>query len=162
MRQPPHPSWVWVQVYALVAAAFFAVVAGATHDAAVASAEVPAGAVSPADAQRTYQADCAVCHGAAGRGTAAGPPIVGAGRASVDYYLTTGRMPLVSQAGREPVSRSEQPLPGVQLADPTATPHRRHPAYPPEMIAALVEYVHDFGAGGPDVPVVHPGAALRA
>src|SRR3954470_16694914 len=150
MRQLPHPSWAWVQGCAVVAVVSIAVVAGAPRGPAAASAEVPAVAVSPADAQRTYQADCAVCHGAAGRGTAAGPPITGVGRASVDYYLSTGRMPLVSQSGREPVSRSEQPLPGVQLADPTATPHRRHPAYPPEMISALVEYVQGFGGGGPE------------
>src|SRR4051812_32300157 len=101
MRQLPHPSWVWVQGCALVAAVSVAVVAGATRDHSAASADVPAAvaAVSPADTQRTYQADCAVCHGAAGRGTAAGPPIAGAGRASVDYYLSTGRMPLVSQSG---------------------------------------------------------------
>src|SRR5436305_9794728 len=47
-----------------------------------------------ATAQRTYLADCAVCHGERATGTKQGPSLVGVGPASIDYVLSTGRMPL--------------------------------------------------------------------
>lgn len=133
---------------------------GAAPRAQAAAATDPP--VTPADAERTYQADCAVCHGANGAGTASGPRIAGVGRASVDYYLSTGRMPLVNEAARDPLTRQLRPLPGVQLGDPSAEPHRREPAYPPAMIAALVAYVHGFQSGGVDVPDVTVDPATRA
>jgi ubiquinol-cytochrome c reductase cytochrome c subunit len=90
---------------------------------------------SPAEVERTYLADCAICHGSDGRGTNRGPTLVGVGRASLDYYLTTGRMPL------------------PPLADIGTAPERRPPAYRGALIDALVEYTHDLtGGGGPDIP----------
>jgi|SRR4051794_23274942 len=110
----------------------------------------------PRDARSVYLSDCAVCHGPDGRGTRRGPVLTGVGRASVDYYLSTGRMPLLEQVGRNPATRQLEPNPEIQPGDPQATPTRHKPAYPPDMISALVEYVHDFGSGGPDIPDVHP------
>jgi ubiquinol-cytochrome c reductase cytochrome c subunit len=86
-------------------------------------------------AQTAFLRDCATCHGADGRGTNEGPTLQGAGRAAVDYELTTGRMPL-------------------QHAD--ETPRRRPPAYSPSQIAALVDYVGRLVPGGPDIPAVDP------
>lgn len=109
------------------------------------------------DAQRLYLSDCAVCHGADGRGTNRGPTLVGVGRASLDYWLSTGRMPLVSEVGRDPRTRHEQPLPADQLGDPNAVPQRHHPAYPREIITALTDYVSGItGGDGPDIPQIDP------
>ncbi|MBW3658992.1 MAG: cytochrome c [Actinobacteria bacterium] len=46
-----------------------------------------------------YGAQCALCHGEAGRGLPVdgpdgGPPLIGVGPASVDFMIRTGRMPL--------------------------------------------------------------------
>ncbi|MDP9019632.1 MAG: c-type cytochrome [Actinomycetota bacterium] len=104
----------------------------------------PAGAQAPAEpdraaeAERTYQADCASCHGADGRGTNRGPTLVGVGQASTYYYLSTGRMP---------------------IDEPNAEIKRADPAYPAELIDALVEHVDGFGGSGPEVPHLAPEAA---
>jgi ubiquinol-cytochrome c reductase cytochrome c subunit len=101
-----------------------------------------------ADAPALYLRACAVCHGTAGEGSARGPSLRGVGAASVDYMLSTGRMP-------------------VALDDPT--PQRRTAAYPPETIAALVAYVASLAPGGPPIPpadlagadVAHGGTLYR-
>ena len=77
-------------------------------------------AVSAQDVRAIFLRDCAVCHGADGRGTEQGPSLFHAGAAVVDFWLSTGRMPLPS-AGAEAV--------------------RRTPKYPPAVIHALVAYV---------------------
>lgn len=91
-----------------------------------------------ADAEQTYLADCASCHGAEGRGTNRGPTLVGVGKASTYYYLSTGRMP---------------------IDEPNADIKRADPAYSPELVDALVEYVDSFGGGGPDLPHLSPEEA---
>jgi ubiquinol-cytochrome c reductase cytochrome c subunit len=86
------------------------------------------------DPRPTFFSDCAVCHGNDARGTPAGPDLRGFGRASLDYELSTGRMPL--------------PSPDAKLI-------RRPPRYSPELRDALVTYVFDLaGGGGPDIPVL--------
>ena len=114
--------------------------------------------VPRADAIRTYLSDCAVCHGADAHGTSTGPTLSGVGVASIDYELTTGRMPLVQSPARNPANGVLQPLPGVQLPDADAKTERHDPAYPPEMIEALDKYVGELSAGGPDIPDVDPTA----
>lgn len=108
--------------------------------------------------RRLYLSDCAVCHGSAGRGTSRGPSLVGVGRASVDYQLSTGRMPLASAGRNERPGRSIQPLPDSSLGDPDEIPRRHHPAYSRSTIADLVAYVsHLTGGGGPGIPDVRLG-----
>jgi ubiquinol-cytochrome c reductase cytochrome c subunit len=83
-----------------------------------------------------YARSCVVCHGADLRGVRArGPSLLGVGAASVDFYVSTGRMP---------------------LSDPTAEPERADPQDPPRDVAALVAYVGSFG--GPPIPRVDPAA----
>jgi ubiquinol-cytochrome c reductase cytochrome c subunit len=83
------------------------------------------------DAGRTlYQRDCAWCHGASGTGTDRAPNLIGVGAASVDFYVSTGRMPLVT--------------PGARV-------RRSTPAYTPGEIAAITSYVAAFGPG-PGIP----------
>jgi ubiquinol-cytochrome c reductase cytochrome c subunit len=87
--------------------------------------------VSGPDAGRTlYARDCAWCHGATGTGTNVAPSLIGVGAAGVDFYLSTGRMPLVS--------------PGARV-------RRAEPAYTVDEIAAITDYVASLGAG-PAIP----------
>lgn len=111
------------------------------------------------DVRQLYLSDCGVCHGADGNGTDRAPTLVGVGRASLDYQLSSGRMPLAG------VGRSDdrpgaplQPLPNKAASDPEIVPRRHAPAYPPETIDQLVTYVSAMTGGrGPDIPHVGEG-----
>ena len=87
--------------------------------------------------ERLYVANCSTCHGLDARGTDDGPTLQGAGPASVDFMLSTGRMPL-NQPDQQPV--------------------RQDPRYDPEQIAAIVAYVASIAPGGPQIPVVDPAS----
>lgn len=109
---------------------------------AVAVAAVPAGAAprrggDPATGERLYVEGCSSCHGIDGRGTARFPSLIGVGPASVDFYLTTGRMP---------------------LDQPTVQAPRKRPAYSAGEIDDLVAYVTalDPDDTGPPIPAVDP------
>ena len=114
---------------------------------------------SAVDAKQVYLADCAVCHGQDGRGIEnLGISLFGQGRAAVDYSLTTGRMPLAAVGRAEKAGRPVAPLPDVSLGDPGQIPTRHDPAYPPELIRALVDYVAELTEEtGPDIPILEKG-----
>ncbi len=106
-----------------------------------------------------YLADCGVCHGADARGTSRGPALVGVGRASLDYEISSGRMPLagVGRADDRP-GAPLQPLPNRAASDPDMVPRRHAPAYSPETIRELVDYTSALaGGGGPDIPHIGHG-----
>ena len=89
-------------------------------------------AADPPNVREIYLRDCATCHGADARGTDLGPDLRGAGAGLVDYYLSTGRMPISS---------------------PDAEVRRHDPRYTPEVREALVEYVVTLADGdGPPIP----------
>jgi ubiquinol-cytochrome c reductase cytochrome c subunit len=91
--------------------------------------------------QMLYENACITCHGIDGTGTELGPTLEGVGTASVDFYLSTGRMP---------------------LANPGDQAERRPPVYDAEEIAALVAYLEPVVAGGPEIPDVDiAGADLQ-
>ena len=73
---------------------------------------------------------CATCHGLAAQGTSSGPGLIGVGAASVDFQVSTGRMPLVEQSQQAP---------------------RKTPVYTAEQVALLAAYVASLGAG-PTIP----------
>jgi ubiquinol-cytochrome c reductase cytochrome c subunit len=62
------------------------------------------------------------------------------GAASVDFYLSTGRMP---------------------LGAPGQRPQRQDPVYSEDQIRALTEYVVGFGGDGPDIPQVREGGEVH-
>ncbi len=99
----------------------------------------PDRAVAQTDARIIYLRDCATCHAADGGGSPRGPTILTSGRAGVDFYLSTGRMPLDT---------------------PTDAVERHTPKYDPATIGALVDYIAARpGFTGPDIPVVDIGNA---
>ncbi|MDQ3947452.1 MAG: c-type cytochrome [Actinomycetota bacterium] len=106
--------------------------------AGAAGQAVPAGETGatgdPTIGRRLYETGCSSCHGLEGRGTRLGPPLIGVGAASADFYLSTGRMP---------------------LDDPDEEAQRKPPAYSAKEIADLTAYVASLG-GGPPIPAVDP------
>jgi quinol---cytochrome-c reductase cytochrome c subunit len=84
-----------------------------------------------------YQNGCASCHGTLLQGQSGdGPALTGVGAGPVDFYLSTGRMPLQS---------------------PRDEPVRGKPLYRPAQIDALVAYITQVG-GGPPAPASDPAA----
>jgi ubiquinol-cytochrome c reductase cytochrome c subunit len=99
-------------------------------------ASAGAGAAPAERGRALYATTCAICHGEDLRGVRGrGPSLIGAGAAAVDFYVSTGRMP---------------------IADPTDEPLRAEAQYPRRDIDALVAYVGSFG--GPAIPRADPAA----
>jgi ubiquinol-cytochrome c reductase cytochrome c subunit len=84
--------------------------------------------------EQLYLTACVSCHGVGGRGSATYPSLIGAGAASANFYLRTGRMPMMFPAPQAP----QKPV-----------------AYTDEQIIQLVAYVASLG-DGPPIPDVRP------
>ena len=97
----------------------------------------PTPALSEEPGQVLYATNCSSCHGLQAQGTANGPSLQGVGPASVDFMLSTGRMP---------------------LANPADQPRRGAPKFSPPQIAAIVDYVERIAHGGLPIPSVNPAA----
>jgi len=97
----------------------------------------------PVSGKEWFQRDCAFCHGNAGAGTLRAPDIVTGhgGAALTDFMLRTGRMP---------------------IADPRDQIKERAPAYSPDVIAKIVDYVDSLEPQGPPVPAVDAAAGTLA
>ena len=95
-------------------------------------------AASISAGETLYDLHCSACHGVGGVG-AKGPPLLGVGPAAVDFFLSTGRMPLASP--------NDEPAPGP-------------PFFSDEQIAQIVAYVNyldtTHGTPGPGIPDVTP------
>ncbi len=105
------------------------------------SPTVPVPAALSSVGQPLFVNNCSSCHGLNAEGTNRGPNLVGVGAATVDFWVSTGRMPLAypgAQAVRKPVlfSRTQQ--------------------------LAIVSYVTSFGAGGPGIPAVNTQSASQS
>jgi ubiquinol-cytochrome c reductase cytochrome c subunit len=88
-----------------------------------------------AQGKALYEASCSSCHGFDLRGIPSrGPALRGVGAGPVDFFLTTGGMPL-----RNPYMQPDIP---------------QEPAFTPPKINALVAYVASFG--GPPAPTADP------
>jgi len=94
----------------------------------------PDSAALRAEGFTLYQGTCASCHGIALQGTqGVAPSLRGVGPGPVDFYLSTGRMP---------------------LDNPHSQPQRNTPAFNRSQIDALIAYVASFG--GPPAPTTDP------
>lgn len=117
------------------------VVLGAAVGAVVAMETLTTGSVAlgsrrlSADTRTLFERDCAVCHGNMAAGSPRGPSLVGVGAATLDFWLSTGRMPISS---------------------PSQTPERRPPAYSASTIRSLIAYIQALtGSTGPPIPSVN-------
>lgn len=110
------------------------------------SADEEDDAEGPRHGPPVYQEQCVFCHGADGTGTNRGPPLVGVGAASADFYLRSGRMPL--------------PNPGAEAHRGVAQDGGELPVNDAQ-IRELVDYVESLG-GGPPIPDVDLGEVDRA
>jgi ubiquinol-cytochrome c reductase cytochrome c subunit len=98
------------------------------------TASFPSSPALVSQGQALYTSDCASCHGIALNGTpGVAPSLRGVGPGPVDFYLSTGRMPLANSR--------EEPL-------------RTPPAYTRTQIDALIAFVSRFG--GPPAPTADP------
>lgn len=94
-----------------------------------------------AEGRQLFEERCASCHGLnlqGRRGIA--PSLIGVGAGPVDFYLSTGRMP---------------------LADYRAEPWRAQPAFKRRGIDALIAYITHRG-GGPPAPTADPAKGSLA
>ncbi len=88
---------------------------------------------------RLYAEHCASCHGEALQGSPQAPPLMGAGAASVDFYVSTGRMPVAA--------------PGIE-------PMRDFSTFSSSETAAIVEYVTSRSGGSRELPNVRPSGDI--
>ncbi|PJI93486.1 c-type cytochrome [Luteimicrobium subarcticum] len=80
--------------------------------------------------KKLFQANCATCHGLDAQGTETAPSLIGVGAASVDFQVSTGRMP-------------------AEINGPQAQVKPRQ--FDDDETAALAAYVASLGAG-PAIP----------
>ncbi|MBC5825306.1 MAG: c-type cytochrome [Candidatus Eremiobacteraeota bacterium] len=123
----------------LVGAALLLVIVPMVVVKTVLAASPTGGASSAAPDGRTlFAVHCSSCHGTSAQGSKIAPPLINAGAAAVDWYLSTGRMP---------------------LAYPEEEPARKESAFDRREIDALVAYIDSLsvgsaGARGPSIPTV--------
>jgi len=83
-----------------------------------------------------YGSGCASCHGQAAEGTQRGPSLLGKGAADIDFWVSTGRMP---------------------LNHPQQYAKRAKPSYPRDDIVALIRYITTLSPSGPAIPTTAAG-----
>ncbi|MCL4313393.1 MAG: c-type cytochrome [Actinobacteria bacterium] len=81
-----------------------------------------------------FEESCASCHGPTAEGSSRAPNLVGLGEATIDFWLSTGRMP---------------------LSAPTVQPVEKPPRFNKKQILEIVAFVHSLGPGGPGIPRVN-------
>lgn len=78
------------------------VYAGASAAIAASSDNPVASTLTVEDGKKLFQANCATCHGLDLQGSESGPSLYGVGELSVEFQVSTGRMPLQAQAPQAP------------------------------------------------------------
>ena len=91
--------------------------------------------VDPNAGKVLYENGCSTCHGVQGNGSAQGPALRNVGYDAVDFYVSSGRMPLNAPMDQAP---------------------RRKPVYTPEQIHAMASYVATAFGQGPRVNNLNP------
>lgn len=115
----------------------------------LAAQEAPPPPVALEQGQKLYTTGCSSCHGPAAEGSRRGPSLLGVGPASLDFWMSTGRMPLKTTS---------------------SSAVRKPPAYDREQIDAIIAYVTSLEPGGLPIPeldlaeahVVEGGELFRA
>ncbi|MET7866118.1 cytochrome bc1 complex diheme cytochrome c subunit [Micromonospora taraxaci] len=90
-----------------------------------------------AEGKALFDVSCVTCHGRNAQGVEGrGPSLIGVGAASVEFQVSSGRMPLARQE---------------------AQAHRKPPVFTDEQTRQLAQYIQELGGG----PVVPDGDDLR-
>lgn len=105
-------------------------------DAAIASGR----ADDVAEGKKLFEQSCSSCHGLNAEGTAQGPTLIGVGAASVDFQVSSGRMPLANPGAQAPRKPLAPWVAKTKLPDGTYLAVRQ-----------LSAYIQSLG-GGPAVP----------
>ena len=129
----------WARVAPCLAAAAMTAACSGYQPPPMPKPQVPQGTADPG--RSIYAQNCAGCHGPNAEGTNRGPSLVGVGSASVDFQLSTGRMPLG---------------PGEHYQ----AKHQEAKLTPAE-IDAVVGYLARLHPGGPPIPSVTPANVAR-
>ncbi|MDA8081950.1 MAG: c-type cytochrome [Actinomycetota bacterium] len=82
--------------------------------------------------------NCSSCHGDTASGTSRAPNLQGLGAATIDFWVSTGRMP---------------------LADPTVQATVKPSRFTKQQTLAIDAYVSSLASGGPKIPEVNLGSA---
>jgi ubiquinol-cytochrome c reductase cytochrome c subunit len=83
--------------------------------------------------QQLFEANCATCHGTDAYGTDRAPNLVGVGAATVDFWVSTGRMP---------------------LADSSIQPVRKPPRFDRQQTLAIADFVASLAPASPSAPEI--------
>ncbi|TDB80307.1 cytochrome c [Micromonospora sp. KC721] len=84
-----------------------------------------------AEGKALFDVSCVTCHGRNAQGVEGrGPSLIGVGAASVDFQVSTGRMPMARQE---------------------AQAMRKPPVFTADQVDQLAQYIQELG-GGPEVP----------
>jgi ubiquinol-cytochrome c reductase cytochrome c subunit len=83
--------------------------------------------------QQLFEANCASCHGTDAYGTARGPNLVGVGAATVDFWVSTGRMP---------------------LAISSIQPVRKPPRFDRQQTLAIAGFIASLAPPSPSAPAI--------
>jgi ubiquinol-cytochrome c reductase cytochrome c subunit len=78
-----------------------------------------------------FEENCSSCHGPEASGSSIAPNLVGLGAATIDFWVSTGRMP---------------------LADPTVEPEVKPSRFTPTQTLDIVKFITSLGPGGPGIP----------
>jgi len=124
-------AWVFGAALASLAAALVAPAQARPAAGAIETGEVELG-------RRLFDTGCASCHGAQAGGTSRGPNLQGIGAAAVDFWVSTGRMPLERN---------------------TRLAVRKPPSYDRAQTDALIAFVTSLAPGGPGIPRIDLAAA---
>ncbi|MHB1487108.1 MAG: cytochrome bc1 complex diheme cytochrome c subunit [Acidimicrobiales bacterium] len=115
-------------------------VTSTTTPSSTAASDVPGGQAPPtptdpqlALGQTLFVASCSSCHGLGASGTQRGPNLLGLGTATIDFWVSTGRMP---------------------LADSSAQAIRKPPRFNRSETLAIDNYVNSLSPGGQAIPTV--------
>ncbi len=123
-RRSKRAPLVMLLLALLVTTLLYAFLAGSADASEGSSAsDVAAG-------EKLFAANCATCHGTDAQGTDVGPSLIGVGAASVDFQVSTGRMPMAANSAQAP----SKPV-----------------VFDEEQTSQLAAYVASLGAG-PSIP----------
>lgn len=127
-RRRPWAGYAVVLAALAIIGVVYAGASSGTDRAQAADAQPSAQDV--AKGKELFSTSCSSCHGANAEGTKTAPSLIGVGAASVDFQVSSGRMPAMN--------------PGAQMP-------RKKPVFNEQQTSWLAAYIASLG-GGPQVP----------